>query len=146
MADSRSGARQLANGRVSETQVARLRRLLEEGTPGPWVVDKRNANVILPTYPEPEWVGVAGTRWDVFVGQVSNRDRAQFTADAALIVAMHEALPALLTAIDLLRELEWSQGGNDGYNEMCPICWAEKPDTHTADCKLAALLGVGKPE
>ena len=62
--------------------IARLRRLLEEGTPEPWELD-----------PEDMIWGA---------GELISSDASG--PDAALIVAMHEALPQLLDEIERLRE------------------------------------------
>lgn len=115
--------------------VARLRRLLEEGTPGPWTYNGENFPGFTFYGKDDDEIMRATSHWS---------SNAPSDPDAALIVAMHEALPQLLTAIDVLRELEWSQGGNEGLDNMCPMCWAEQRDgagRHTADCELAALLG-----
>lgn len=80
--------------------LAALRALLEQGTPGPWEVDPevRTANIctIYHTADAQGWTHVSGE-----MGR--NPDRAENTANAALIVAAVNALPALLAEVEGLR-------------------------------------------
>lgn len=52
----------------------------------------------------------------------------------------------LQKATEMLRQLEWSgpavnvMGSHGRYIKSCPICGAERPEGHTSDCELAALL------
>lgn len=96
---------------AAPVDVASLRRLLEEATPGPW----------------PAWKGETGA--------------LQSKADAALIVAMHAALPQLLEACEkALWALEIAKYRLDGH-----MAYPGEPNSITEATALLKSLGFGVP-
>lgn len=99
---------------TAPVDVARLRRLLEEGTPGEWTVEGAHAHLIkgcLCLSCEEAtgwWLSNMPFCDEVPTAREAPRDGCRAAVlpypDAALIVAMHEALPEALTAFELLRE------------------------------------------
>ena len=90
-----------------------LRQLLDEATPGPWQQGTGVHDNVIRAEGDFDWVGVGGTRHDtrdpVFRGQVSNRD-GQHVADARAIVALRNAAPDLLAAVEALERLTDAAG------------------------------------
>jgi hypothetical protein len=81
---------------------AELRELLAAATPGPWevTVDQHRA------YEVPE-VGVWSSTAGAYVTEdVVTHEGSTFPANAALIVAMHAALPGLLDLADRVAEAQ----------------------------------------
>ena len=114
-----------------------LEALAQKATPGPWK-------------PMVLWQDGA---WPV--GPYS-RNEATAKADAALISALRNALPALLAlarraekaeaerdaAVAVLREVEWAIEGH--RYDCCPRCHGEREyGGHRADCALAAAMAGG---
>ena len=102
--------------------LAELRALLEAATPGPWEYGEAGSAFAF-CGPEGDRVMSASDHWST---------NPPSEADAALIVAMHAALPDLLTAVELLRAIvedpDW-----------------DAPDTPKARATLQAaesLLGI----
>lgn len=109
---------------LTDAEIAELRKLDAAATPPTW--DHPGAQEI--------WTGR-----DTYLAFV------QKTADADLVAAARNALPALLDEVTraraLLRRIEWA-GGRSGE---CPACAADPgggETSHRPGCDLAALIGA----
>lgn len=119
-----SGARPSSERQAAPVDVARLRRLMEEGTAGPWLHGQWHGHCRLPEHGRMGHPGPPECKYDYELKADNAYDRCYISApvenveligsndygpilneaDAALIVAMHEALPELLERIEELEE------------------------------------------
>lgn len=80
-------------------EIARLRELMAKATPGPWAVGQGDPESVLSTQ-------------DYYCIAQTNTAFSEYAANAALIAAMHEALPALLA---LAEAVEAAPAGEVAY-------------------------------
>jgi hypothetical protein len=96
-----------------DPRVARLRSLDTEATPGPWALSPRDRNLVLPKawaddkggpFPRPPFVAIHATR------------------DAALIAAMRNAFPAMVTLLEGVLDCRKKPEHYTDGGWRCPEC------------------------
>jgi hypothetical protein len=121
-----------------DPRVARLRSLDTEATPGPWAVSPRDRNLVLPKawaddkggpFPRPPFVAIHATR------------------DAALIAAMRNAFPAMVTLLESVLDrhvsIEREPTDDDPRTWVCAECsWGgeQLPPERCVDANAALAV------
>jgi len=113
--------------------LARLRALIAEATPGPWYA--RGDNVVDDA--DQECAGIIAT--------VTCEPHEP---DAILITEMRNQLPALLDELERLRavvrSIEWTHCVS-AYGRDCVSCGNQEEMGHAPDCELGAAIGNSTP-
>jgi hypothetical protein len=80
-----------------------------------------------------------------------NRKQIEDISDNSISWTLKDLAQTALTAIDMLKRLEWVElGEREGEEEMipaiiCPSCDNWKEEEHNPDCELAKLLKEVSP-
>lgn len=116
-----------------EYDLDELERLEKAATPGEWAFTGFDHNA------QPQ---IHGTHNLVaVVAHEGVRTNTETQADAALITATRNALPAMIRDLRamraMLKRLEW---GGDEIEDTCPACRRWRGKGHAPGCELAALL------